>query len=448
MSLATRDVLQFLAGDRLPVFRATSRHLSVAYPLQAESGIIDPRTRSKVLGLPAGYSGRDKSGGIFYWDPVQFYQAGIVQSTNVMILGKIGNRKSAQVKMEILRGVVAGYNHLATDLKNEYTLVANAIPGSKILRFGIDTGMFINALDGVMDHNTQVDLVAAMALTAMGNGRGNKTELDIIELSLLDQAIVAAHAHPKGRVAILPDAVEWLFEPSEEMALAMHRPVEFLREQGYKMALALRRLTEGDLRGMFHKETTPGLFDPTPLLVLNCEALKGEAAVIMVILINFFTQSQQRRKDKAARFHKVYHDEAWDLAIYPAFIDSVRKAFKVGGTWGVSNTIVAHHLSNLYRSGAGEAVKDLTADSGTKVLYQQDRAELEASAEELGLTRNEVNRIVDLPPGTAIYKIGNLPGIEVEQVAWPEELPLLETRHLLRGKEEPETDPRQVLNTP
>jgi hypothetical protein len=354
MAMALQDYFQLLAGDRLPIFRATTPHLSAVYPLQAESGLIDPRTGHKVLGLPMGYCGRARSGGVFYYDPVQIYQAGIVQDTNRKVFGMVGNWKSAGLKIEIDLGVEVGYNHLVTDRKGEYTLLAESILGAKVLRFGSDTTLFINPLDKVMDHNTQLDLVAAMALTAMADGRPG---LDIVERSLLDQAIRAAHAHPKGRVAILPDLVECMFEPTKEMVQAMHRPVEVLREQGYKMALGLQRLTVGDLRGMFHEETTPGLFDVTPLLVLNCEALKGDAAVIMIILINFFTQGMQRRNDPASRFHKVFHDESWDLAAYPAFVDSVRRAFKLGGTWGVSNTIVAHHKSNLDRLRNNGAVQ-------------------------------------------------------------------------------------------
>ena len=139
--------------------------------MQAESGIIDPRTRAKVRGLPIGYCGRDRSGGIFYFDPVQLYQAGIVQNTNVKVFGKIGNRKSAGAKIEICRGINAGYNHLATDRKGEYTLLVNA-KGGKVLRFGVDTDTFINPLDKVMDHNTQVELIANMTLTALGESRG------------------------------------------------------------------------------------------------------------------------------------------------------------------------------------------------------------------------------------------------------------------------------------
>jgi hypothetical protein len=435
MTATITDKLEFLAGDRLPVFRATSRHLAALNPWFAETGLINKRTGQKALGLPVGYCGRERSGGVFYYDEYHLYQAGILHNPNVKVFGEIDHRKSTGVKCMIYRGAACGYNHLVTDRKGEYTKLAEAIPGSKVLRFGEGSKVFINPLDNSMDLNTQRELVASMTITAMG---GNRTSLNIKESSLLMEAIIDAHRGFSGKsisdVATLPVVVEKLLNPSEEMARAMSRTVDYLKEEGYEMALALRRLTDTDLRGMFHQPTTPGLFnEDTPLLVMNCEGVTGESAVIMVILINFFTQSQWGRANSNMRFHKVIHDESWDLAAYPGFVESVRRAFKLGRTWGVANWIIAHHKSNLDRSGSSDAIKDLIADSDTTISYKQDEAELSATADDLGLNKAEVARIVQLPPGTALYKIGDQPAIEVEQVVWDAERPLVETSHLMHG---------------
>ncbi len=442
MTVTTADVLQLLAGDRLPVFRTTSNHLSAAFPFQSESGIIDPRTGRKVLGLPMGYCGKERSGGIFFWDLVQLYQAGLIRNTNVKILGEIGERKSSGVKEEIYLGVPCGYNHMVTDRKGEYTPLANAITGSKILRFGPKANIFINPLDEVMDRTTQYDLVASMALIALSSTR---PDLDIVQKSLLEIAIDDAHLEPKGEVAVLPDVVERLFYPTPRMVEAMQKPLATVQEMGYELALALQRLTTGHLRGMFHEETTPGLFDETPLLVLNCEGLQGESAAIMIMLINFFTQGLWGGDNPTSRFHKIFHDEAWDLAKYPGFVDSLRGSFKLGSKKGVSNYIVAHHLSNLYRSGRDETIRDLIADSATTILYRQDEAELRRSAEELSLNEAEIQHIIKQRPGHALYKIGDLPGIPVEIVIWPEVRPLVETRPLFSGT--PLKELREQLET-
>jgi hypothetical protein len=373
---------------------------------------------------------------LYFYDEYRLYQARLLHNPNVKVFGEIDHRKSSGVKCMIYRGAACGYNHLVTDRKGEYTALANAIPGSKILRFGEDTNLFINPLDKAMPIDTQRDLVASMVLTAMS---GDRVTLSIKENSLLWEAIKDAHNHygqGSRRVATLPTLVEKLFQPTQDMADSMHRPVEYLRELGYDMALGLRRLTDTDLRGMFHQETTTNLFQDTPLLVMNCEGITGDAAVIMITLINFFTQSQWGRENPTYRFHKVIHDESWDLAAYPGFVESVSRAFKLGRTWGVANWIVAHHKSNLDRSGNNEAIKDLIADSDTTISYKQHETELENSAADLEFNETEVARILQLEPGFAIHKVANNPGIEVEQVAWPEERALLETSHLLHGQTE------------
>ena len=144
------EILEFLAGDQLPVQRATSRHLSAVNPLFAESGLIDPRTQSKAIGLPWGYCGRERSGGLYFYDEYRLYQARLLHNPNVKVFGEIDHRKSSGVKCMIYRGAACGYNHLVTDRKGEYTALADAIPGSKILRFGEGTNLFINPLDKAM----------------------------------------------------------------------------------------------------------------------------------------------------------------------------------------------------------------------------------------------------------------------------------------------------------
>jgi type IV secretory pathway VirB4 component len=420
------DWAQFLSGDQLPVFRATSRHLAALYPLFPESGLIDPKTCNKVPGLWVGYCGLNRSGGVFSFDEYQLYRAGLLNNLNVIVLGEINMRKSSLIKSMIYRGIACGYNYLVTDFKGEYAPLAEAV-GGKVLKFGPEARNFINPLDDRMDFTTRLELVASMAITVMGQDR---TGLTVIERSLLEQAIKDALANP-GRslrgVATLPDVIEKLFRPTEEMANAMYRPKRELEQWGYEMALALKQLTEGELRGMFHETTSAGLFDDTPLLVMECKGVKDQAAAIITLMFNYFTQSQWGKSSGMGRFHRVIHDESWALAAYPAFVDSERRAFKLGRSQGVAHWIVVHHLNNLYRSGMNEAVKDLIADSDTRIIYRQDPTEVQQTAEELELSEAEVAQIVNLVPGKAIWKVGVLPGIEVEYVRWPEEAELTQT---------------------
>ena len=466
MNLSVRDRKDRRYGDSLPVHRATTLHLSALNPMFLESGLIDPRTGSKVRGVFRGHIGKNGSGPTFEFDEYQLYQSGILNNANTKVFGEPNHHKSGDAKCNVFRGAAVGFNHLVTDRTGEWTAVVNAINSNphiaakaKVLKFGEaterDTQLYINPLDKSMTLKDRSDLLAAMAVTAIGRRNGIEINaLEIEERSLLWQALVDAlnQYGPDDQTglaigeATLPDVVNRLLNPTQNMAEAMRESQEYLRQLGRSMALGLLRLTETDLKGMFHRQTTAGIWQDTPLLVMDCQGASGEAAVLMITLINFFTRSQWSRENPAYRFHKIIHDEAWDLAAYPAFIDSTRESFKQGGKWGVGNTIIAHHMQNLYRSGSSDAVRDLISDSDVTICYKMDSAELEKSAGDLELNRSEVSLITDFEPGVALYKIGSRPGIVVRHEAWPEEKSFVETRGLMRGQRSPvESDlPRAV----
>lgn len=432
MTASLRDYVEILTGDRLRITRASSANLAGNYPFLLERGIIDPQTGEKVPGLPIGTCGRNGSGGIMYFDPVQLYRSHIVENTNVKTFGMVGNRKSAGVKSRIMLGTEVGWNYIVTDIKGEYDLLAGAITGSKVLRFGSDDSLRLNMIDNSLSVGTQHELVQAATLSAIGESRSTLTPT---EIQMLWYGILDAHAgndHP-----ILQNLVDYVSNPSDRMVKEMQISAKRLKEHGTDIRLALTRLNTGDLRGTFHEQTTPGLFDVVPLLVLNCKGLKGAKLAIMLVVLNFLTYNTANQlKGQASRFDYVIHDEAWDLIGQPGFLASIRSLFKLGNSEGVSNEIVAHHASNLFRSG-NAAVGDLFADSAITILYKQDREEIEEHSGLLNLNTEEIKTILRLMPGEALYKIGDHPGIEVQHTTsnHPRMRPLVETRKQLLGHE-------------
>jgi hypothetical protein len=433
--------LAFLSGDRLPVHRATSWRLGAVYPFFSESGPRDLRTNDKARGFPIGHYGLLGNGGVHSFDEFEFYRAGVIHNLNVKVFGQINQRKSGMMKFFLWLASIAGYNTLITDPKGEYTPMLEMVPGSKIMRFGKDEEgndlkFYINALDKHMDLETQNALIASLAITAIDDGR---LRLNVTERNMLNLAIQDAHAHfgsGSTGVATLPVLVEKLFNPSEELAQKMRLKREDLVGRdgvGFSMAQGLMRLTETDLKGMFHKESTVGFFEDCPLLIMNVEGVSGEAAVIATTIINFFTTSMWSRSNPLYRFHRVVHDESWDLAAYPGFVDSVRRSFKLGRTWSVANWVIAHHLNNLNRSGDTDAIKDLISDSDTTISYKQDDAELEKSASELRFTKAEIQRNSKLKAGVAQWKFREDPAFVVKQNVWPEFRHAVETSHLIHG---------------
>jgi hypothetical protein len=445
MSVAIEDVLEFFTGARIPAHRATTNHLSALNPFFAESGFIDKRTGVKVPGLAHGFCGVDDSGGIFFFDEYLLYKAGLLNFANVGVLGQPNFRKSTGVKNMIYHGAAAGYNHLVTDRKDhEYKRLADnmnrSLPGSaKTLHFGEGSdgdGYFINPVDPAMDIDTRRELIAALALNTMS---GNRTELDEEESTILWAALIETEeykGHGTHDVATLPVLVEKLFHPTDSIVKYAEKEDDplYVKQHARKMALGLKRLTEGDLKGMFHKKTTINTYQDQSLLIMDLDGIKGEKVVVMITLINFFTQSMMARSNPAFRFHKVIHDETWDLAAYAGFVESLRRANKLGGTWGVANWWIAHHEQNMVRSGNLDAVNDIIDDTEVFFCYQMKEKPLRASQDALGLSDAEVKRNLVVPPGTALVKVGKTPAIEMRQYITDDVRPLVETRDRMRGK--------------
>lgn len=431
MAASTEDYLQYLSGDSLQVQRATSRNLSALHPMFPEGGLVDPRTGHKVPGI---YIGQDMSGGNFFFDVYQLYQANILHNLNIVLLGKIDHRKSSLLKTYILRLVAYGYNVLVTDIKGEYDLLAHHIGDTaKVLRFGPDSDLRINPLDKRIPIDKQIELIGLMAVAAMGE---DHQALSTREIGILKWAIKSAHEHygpGSSGLATLPDLVAKLKEPDDYMVTNFGRPRAEIQEHGIDLAIGLEELTQGGIGAMCSGETTAGLYEETPFLSMNLKEVPERWLPIITTIHNFFTSSQFGTSNSWGRFHFIIHDEAWQLAKDKAFVQSLVTSHKLGRTAGVCNISAFHHLQTLYRSGNSEVIKEVVVDSETRIIYAQDETELDLTANELNLNDNEIALIPDQPPGRGLWKMGRNYSIQVQHEAFPFEIPLLETSHLAKG---------------
>jgi hypothetical protein len=180
------DKIGTVFGVDIPAFTGVTSQMGPFSPSIIESGIIDPRTGMKMGGTFLGTSGRGGEGGIFRYDEFIAHRAAkklegkhkgevaerVANATNTLIFGKMLNRKSAGAKLKILRGWYQfGYNHLVTDRKgHEYAALANYIPGSKTLKFGKGSNVFINPFDPVMPMKVQLELLKSLVSNALIGG--------------------------------------------------------------------------------------------------------------------------------------------------------------------------------------------------------------------------------------------------------------------------------------
>jgi type IV secretory pathway VirB4 component len=91
-----------------PGMRVTTRHGQAIYPFMAAGG----------LGGRGVFIGRDSGGGAFCFDPWVLYGQGALDDPNVIVLGKLGQGKSALVKTLLWRMLLFGRRAFVLDVTN------------------------------------------------------------------------------------------------------------------------------------------------------------------------------------------------------------------------------------------------------------------------------------------------------------------------------------------
>jgi type IV secretory pathway VirB4 component len=386
-----------LSGASLvpPPHRATTAQLQAAYPFVSESG----------LGSAGAYIGRDLLGGAFAYDPWELYQAGRITSPNALVIGQIGRGKSALVKTYLWRELVFGRQAWIVDPKGEYGPLAEAC-GTTPIRLVPGGSIRLNPLDPPRGapgdaRRRQSELLASLAAASLGRALSPR------ERAAADLALAAAADHGE---ATMPAVVHALLVPSADAAASIHTDASSLASDGREVALELRRLVEGDLRGMFDGPTTPGLDLGALLVVLDLSAVYSSAA--LGLLMTCATAWLQAAFEQADGVHRiVVVDEAWAVLSDLAIARWLRASAKLSRAHGVATMVVVHRLSDLTAAGdqGSEQVRlarGLLADVETKIVYGQPPSEVESARELLGLSDTEAALLPRLPRGVALWKVG------------------------------------------
>ena len=384
-----------MSGVLPPPHRGTTAALQAAYPFIAEPG----------LGAGGAYIGQDLLGGAFAYDPWELYRAGRVTSPNAMVIGQIGRGKSALVKSYLWRELVFGRQAWVVDPKGEYAVLAEhcgvpAIrlePGGRVRLNPIDppTG------DPADAQRRQGELLASLAAASLGR------PLLPGERAAADVALLAA-----GRTgpATIPTVVHALLEPDAPSAASLHTTVARLADEGRDVALELRRLADGDLRGMFDGQTTGGIDLTAPVVVLDLSAVYSSSALgILMTCATAWLHAALRSGDAVRRI--VVVDEAWAVLSDLAMARWLRASAKLSRAFGVATMVVVHRLSDLTAAGdqGSEQVRlarGLLADVETRVVYGQPPSEVEGARDLLGLSEAEADLLPRLPRGVALWKVG------------------------------------------
>ncbi len=415
-----------------PEHRATSAHLGAIYPFVAQGG----------LGGQGVLIGYDHSGGAFCYDPwIQYGKT--ITGPNMIVMGIVGRAKSSLIKTYLYRQAVFGRRHLIIDPKGEYSPLAYALGCTPIvLKPGGDVRL--NPLSAHAGIESQLRLLVAVASAAIGR------DLTPTEATICSKTL-ATFRDTDQPEATLPRVVERLLAPRESIANEMRLEVCDLLEASRDLAYGLDRLCTGDLAGMFDGETTSGIDLAAPSLVLDLHHVVDSQAIgiIMVCAAAWMRAAivaEASEVDAAKRPQRILvFEEAWRVLANLAAAEWLVDSFKHSRQYGLQNIVVTHRISDLQATGDdGSRVSRLTqgliSDAETKVIYAQDKAELEQAERLLGLTDTEAAELPNLPRGLALWIVGERSFL-VRHVLAEHELALVDTDARMRVSFDDELGP-------
>src|SRR5436853_7440505 len=119
------------------------------------------------LGGRGAFIGRDSGGAAFCYDPWVLYGDGVLDDPNAIVLGKLGQGKSALVKTLIWRMLLFGRRAFVLDVKREYGPLCGAA-GVKPISLVPGGGVRLNPLASRPEEHAQLELLRAVTVTALG----------------------------------------------------------------------------------------------------------------------------------------------------------------------------------------------------------------------------------------------------------------------------------------
>ncbi|MGI8505241.1 MAG: helicase HerA domain-containing protein [Solirubrobacteraceae bacterium] len=385
-----------LRASERPAHRCTTRHAQAVYPFITAGG----------LGGRGVFVGRDSSGGAFCYDPWALYGEGVLDDPNAIVLGKLGQGKSALVKTLLWRMLLFGRRAFVLDVKREYGPLCEAV-GVEPISLVPGGGVRLNPLATRPEEHAQLELLRAVTVTALGG------PLTQVEAGALREALRTVRAR-RGAEPTLPEIASVLFAPVAEMADRLQCSAELLAADARRAALALQDLCEGPLRGMFDGPTTPGLDLDAKLLVLDLHAVRDSPAVgiLMACATAWISALLARTAQRPGRERLVnVADESWKIVQHTGLGEWFQSNFKLARQFGVMNLVVLHKLADLHAAGdagsrAARIAEGLVADASTRVVYHQDESQVPLTRSLLGLSHSEAELISMLSPGQALWCVG------------------------------------------
>jgi hypothetical protein len=405
------DVLRLpgrVCGERSG-HRTSTRHVRALYPFQAEATL-------PALGPVIGQT---SYGHAFLYDAFELYAHGLVSSPNMAVLGQLGKGKSAFLKAYVFRQHVFARHAAVLDVKGEYAKLAELIGGT-VVTLTPGGSLRLNPLAPEAGRRQQQRLLRAVCAAALGRGLTSEEGAALSKtVELLDEG--------PGEPT-LPAAVEALLGRTEHgrhlrvrLAQQLASTPERLADAARDAALALLRLCEGDLQGMFDGPTSAELDFDAPVVVIDISQMESseELGILMTCAVAWLQAKLDERR-RRAEAHGItvpksilVVDEAWRVFPVIGAGEWLQQRFKLARKEGQQSIVVMHRFSDLEGAGDDGArtvklAKGLLKDSDTFVMFGMgDRDEAREAGRLLGLSDTEIELLSGLGQDVALWRIKN-----------------------------------------
>ena len=359
-------------AETIPVdwHRSTMAHLCAMYPFHAD----------RSFGEAGVYYGVNVTAGLdgFYYDPFEYYSAGLVENPNVLVCGTIGSAKSGTVKacVKRSRAVYPDRFYAVLDPKGEYTPLADwlGIPVVK-LRPGGQHQLNPLQVDGDGDPAGALLARQGLATSLVAGVCGRK--LTQVEEAVLSWAI--DDLSRRRSVFTIRDLNIVLDDPGPDLLrMARLSPLEMAKVLS-DVRFSLQKLCDRTLRGMFDGPTNVNVdWRHGPGVILDLSAVHNDPEVLpLVMLAATYWLGEAMRYPGRQKLQII--DEAWAAVRHGAAY--VQACLKLSRQYGVANVLVCHRPRDLSAqnddgTAASKIAAGLLADIETRVLLRQPTEEV------------------------------------------------------------------------
>jgi hypothetical protein len=314
------------------------------------------------------------SGQVQYLNP---FDRALTNST-IVIAGRSGVGKTVTANRLVAQMVAMGAHGFLYDRAGHYELLAELIPGARVIRLGADDGAIINHWD--VDDPANVPSAKVKFLLRLHETLLRR-ELTNHERKVLADSIRTTYSHcaRTGKVPREGELVE-LMRASASYEARDGQPGAMLDALRSLVSELSEFVAGGTHAAMWDRETS--LPADAPLLIFDYRSVDEQNLIALVLANMEWTRREVERVDRQARSTPiagaVYHgrsivglDEGWSWAQVPVLAGEVQTWARQGRAYGAAFMVVSQDPEDF--AGDADAV---LRNASIRIFHQLDKGML------------------------------------------------------------------------